>query len=95
MMPIAVNSGSKVSNYGSERAYFMFNTLVLYLAMAFFKFLSIDYLDRNGILSTNVMHKLLVRLVKNGSLFTNNISKYSVVFMCMFLMVSGILWCIS
>ena len=73
----------------------MFNTLVLHLAMAFFKFLSIDYLDRSVILSTNVMHKLLVRLVKNGSLFTNNISKYSVVFMCMFLMVSGILWCIS
>ena len=49
----------------------------------------IDGLDLNGILFTNVMYKFLDRVVKNGILLMENMSKYSVTFLCMLLMVFG------
>ena len=57
--------------------------------MDFFKKIMIDGLERDGILSTDVMYKFLVRGVKYGIFFTKNMSKYSVTCLCIFLIVSG------
>ena len=45
-------------------------------------------LDWDGMLSTDVMYIFLVRVVKNGISLIKNTSKYSVTFLCMFLMVT-------
>ena len=57
--------------------------------MAFVNIFSIDDLGCNGILSTDVMYKFLVRVLKYGIFFTKNMSKYSVTCLCIFLIVSG------
>ena len=57
--------------------------------MNFVKTIRVDSLDLNGILFTNVMYKFLDRVVKNGILLMENMSKYSATFLCMLLMVSG------
>ena len=46
-------------------------------------------LDWDGMLFTDVMYNVLVRVVKNGISLIKNTSKYSVTFLCMFLMVTG------
>ena len=50
----------------------MLKPFSLYWAMNFVKLFSIDGLDCNRILSTNMMYKFLVRVVKNSILLANN-----------------------
>ena len=58
--------------------------------MDFVKLFGIFGLDHDRMLYTDVMYKLFVRVVKNGISFTKNMSKYSITFLCMLLMVAGI-----
>ena len=59
--------------------------------MDFVKNFKVDGLDHDVILSTNVFYKFLVRVVKSVILSMKNMSQYIITFMCMFLMVYGIL----
>ena len=68
----------------------MFKPRLFYWEMDFVKLFRIDGLDYDGILSTDEMYKFLVRVAKNGILFTKNMSNYSIIFMCMFLMVDDV-----
>ena len=68
----------------------MLKTHSLYCTIDFFKPFKIYGLDCGCILSNDVVYKFLARVIKNGILFTNNMSKYSATFLFMFLMLAGV-----
>ena len=89
------NSGYKFVKFWFGKSIFYDETSLIVLSNVFFKLSSIDRLDCNGILSTNVMYKFSVRVVKNGILFTKKMLKYSNIFLCMFVIFMLFLLCLN